>query len=160
MSHDPHSVSIATQQTAPFKGPDWVVQPIFLGVCKFPSCANGFSRNPLRMPRLETTRTAPAGKDKALLPQRLVNDFHARVICTTQRCESLPDQGFHLTLRSVRQALTPRARFRRIWLSQLPSDESKAKANRRKMILFGIALGAVSLFMYISFIYKTAVRGP
>lgn len=112
------------------------------------------------MPRRETTRTAPVGKDKALFPQRLVNDFHTRVICITQRCESLPDEGFHWTLWSVRQALILRARFRRIWLSQLPSDESKAKAHRRKMILFGIALAAVSLFMYVSFIYKTAVRGP
>ena len=34
------------------------------------------------------------------------------------------------------------------------------KAQRRRLVLFGIALAAVSLFMYVSFIVKTAVKGP
>ncbi len=39
-------------------------------------------------------------------------------------------------------------------------DDSKDKANRRRLILIGLALAAVSLFMYVSFILKTAIRGP
>lgn len=45
-------------------------------------------------------------------------------------------------------------------MNSTPPDDSKERANRRRLILFGLALGAVSLFMYVSFILKTAVRGP
>lgn len=38
-------------------------------------------------------------------------------------------------------------------------DDEQAKMKRR-LILFALALGALSLFMYVSFIVKTAVRGP
>jgi hypothetical protein len=34
------------------------------------------------------------------------------------------------------------------------------KAARRKRILIGVGLAAVSLFMYVSFIVKTAIKGP
>ena len=32
--------------------------------------------------------------------------------------------------------------------------------NRTKMILFALMLGGLSLFMYVSFILKTAIKGP
>jgi hypothetical protein len=32
--------------------------------------------------------------------------------------------------------------------------------SRKKMVLFALMLGAMSLFMYVSFIIKTAVKGP
>jgi hypothetical protein len=38
--------------------------------------------------------------------------------------------------------------------------DSKTKANRRRLMLIGVALAAVSLFMYVSFILKTAIKGP
>lgn len=43
-----------------------------------------------------------------------------------------------------------------------PGGETSAgKApSRRKLVIFGLLLAAVSLFMYVSFIVKTAVRGP
>jgi hypothetical protein len=39
----------------------------------------------------------------------------------------------------------------------LPPSE---KAARRKRILIALGLGAISLFMYVSFIIKTAIKGP
>jgi len=39
----------------------------------------------------------------------------------------------------------------------LPPDE---KAARRKRMLIGLGLFAVSAFMYVSFIVKTAIKGP
>ena len=45
-------------------------------------------------------------------------------------------------------------------MKDTPPDDSKEKANRRRLALFGLMLLAVSLFMYASFIWKTAVRGP
>jgi hypothetical protein len=40
---------------------------------------------------------------------------------------------------------------------QLPPDD---KAARRKRVLIGLGLLGVSLFMYVSFIVKTAIKGP
>ena len=37
---------------------------------------------------------------------------------------------------------------------------SRDKAQRLRLILFGIAVASVSLFMYVSFILKTAIKGP
>ena len=34
------------------------------------------------------------------------------------------------------------------------------KAVRRKRILIGVGLFAMSMFMYVSFIVKTAIKGP
>lgn len=39
-----------------------------------------------------------------------------------------------------------------------PSQPNKAQ--RLRLILFGIAVASVSLFMYVSFILKTAIKGP
>jgi len=38
-----------------------------------------------------------------------------------------------------------------------PPDD---KATRRKRIIIALLLAGVSLFMYVSFIIKTAVKGP
>ncbi|MGE3476813.1 MAG: hypothetical protein AB7H70_13515 [Rhodospirillaceae bacterium] len=38
--------------------------------------------------------------------------------------------------------------------------DSRAKAKRRRVVLFACLLALVPLFMYVSFIVKTAVRGP
>ncbi len=38
--------------------------------------------------------------------------------------------------------------------------DSNEKAKRRRLVLFACALAFVPLFMYVSFIIKTAVRGP
>lgn len=45
-------------------------------------------------------------------------------------------------------------------MNTAPPKDSKEKADRRRLILFGLALAAASLFMYVSFILKTAIRGP
>jgi hypothetical protein len=45
-------------------------------------------------------------------------------------------------------------------VNDTPPDDSKEKANRRRLALFGLMLLAVSVFMYVTFIWKTAVRGP
>jgi len=45
-------------------------------------------------------------------------------------------------------------------VTELPPEDSKQKANRRRLILIGLALAAASLFMYVSFILKTAIKGP
>jgi len=45
-------------------------------------------------------------------------------------------------------------------VNDTPPDDSKEKANRRRLVVFGLLLFGVSLFMYASFIWKTAVRGP
>ena len=34
------------------------------------------------------------------------------------------------------------------------------KISRAKLVLFALGLGAMSLFMYVSFIVKTALKGP
>lgn len=39
-------------------------------------------------------------------------------------------------------------------------NDADARAKRRRLVLFGLILAAASLFMYASFIVKTAVRGP
>lgn len=39
-----------------------------------------------------------------------------------------------------------------------PSKQDKAQ--RLRLILFGIAVASLSAFMYVSFIVKTAVKGP
>lgn len=38
--------------------------------------------------------------------------------------------------------------------------DSNEKAKRRRVVLFAFALALVPVFMYVSFIIKTAVRGP
>ncbi|MGE4064700.1 MAG: hypothetical protein AB7E79_15145 [Rhodospirillaceae bacterium] len=40
------------------------------------------------------------------------------------------------------------------------SEEARQKAARRRAIVVGLILVGISLFMYVSFIVKTAVRGP
>jgi hypothetical protein len=37
---------------------------------------------------------------------------------------------------------------------------TKEKSNRRRLIVIGLILASISLFMYVSFILKTAVKGP
>lgn len=32
--------------------------------------------------------------------------------------------------------------------------------NKKKLVLFGLLLAGMSLFMYVSFILKTAIKGP
>ncbi len=32
--------------------------------------------------------------------------------------------------------------------------------DRKKLVLFALMLGGLSLFMYVSFILKTAIKGP
>lgn len=39
-------------------------------------------------------------------------------------------------------------------------DPSQDKANRRKGIIIGLVAAGISLFMYVSFIIKTAIKGP
>jgi hypothetical protein len=43
--------------------------------------------------------------------------------------------------------------------SQAPTPDAD-KAKRRKLLWFALALASVSLFMYVSFILKTAIKGP
>lgn len=45
-------------------------------------------------------------------------------------------------------------------MDKTPPDDSREKAHRRKLVLFGLAMAALSLFMYVSFILKTAIKGP
>jgi hypothetical protein len=45
-------------------------------------------------------------------------------------------------------------------VNQVPPGDSKDKANRRRLALIGLGLAALSLFMYVSFILKTAIKGP
>ena len=45
-------------------------------------------------------------------------------------------------------------------MNPVPPNDSKEKANRRRLMWFGLAAGAASLFMYVSFILKTAIKGP
>lgn len=45
-------------------------------------------------------------------------------------------------------------------MSPTPPDDSKEKTSRQRLVLFGLFLAGLSLFMYVSFILKTAVRGP
>lgn len=40
------------------------------------------------------------------------------------------------------------------------ADSKSEKAKRRRLVLFAFALALVPVFMYVSFIIKTAVRGP
>lgn len=40
------------------------------------------------------------------------------------------------------------------------NGDSNEKAKRRRLALFAFALALVPVFMYVSFIVKTAVRGP
>jgi hypothetical protein len=39
-------------------------------------------------------------------------------------------------------------------------DPKTPPPDRKKLILFALMLGAMSLFMYVSFMVKTAVKGP
>ena len=39
-------------------------------------------------------------------------------------------------------------------------NRNETPKNSRKLILFGLMLGAMSLFMYVSFILTTAFKGP
>jgi hypothetical protein len=39
-------------------------------------------------------------------------------------------------------------------------DRNETPKNSRKLVLFALMLGAMSLFMYVSFILKTALKGP
>ncbi len=41
-----------------------------------------------------------------------------------------------------------------------PPKQSSDKANRRTAIIIGLAALGISLFMYVSFIIKTAIKGP
>lgn len=97
------------------------------------------------------------GKGKALYLQGFLNTS----VGVALAAKATGDQGFRFTVRSVRQAqvLGPE-RHEDTDVNSTPPDDSKEKANRRRLILFGLALGAISLFMYVSFILKTAVRGP
>jgi hypothetical protein len=40
------------------------------------------------------------------------------------------------------------------------NGDSDEKARRRRVVLFAFVLAMVPVFMYVSFIIKTAVRGP
>ena len=40
------------------------------------------------------------------------------------------------------------------------SEETPVKPSRTKLVLFGLMLAAASLAMYVSFILKTALKGP
>ena len=42
-------------------------------------------------------------------------------------------------------------------MAEAPQNQKK---NKTKLVLFALMLGAMSLFMYVSFIIKTAVNGP
>jgi len=42
---------------------------------------------------------------------------------------------------------------------QTPPPDSK-KPDRKKLVLVALMLGFAALFMYVTFIIKTAVRGP
>jgi hypothetical protein len=45
--------------------------------------------------------------------------------------------------------------------SQDPSHKQASdKANRRTAIIIGLVALGISLFMYVSFIIKTAIKGP
>ena len=41
-----------------------------------------------------------------------------------------------------------------------PQDPSDEKANRRRGIIIALVAVGLSLFMYVSFIIKTAIKGP
>ncbi len=49
-------------------------------------------------------------------------------------------------------------------MTAIPPHDSNAdsdeKAKRRRLVLFACVLALVPLFMYVSFIIKTAVKGP
>lgn len=40
------------------------------------------------------------------------------------------------------------------------SSQQTPPPSRKKLVLFALVLGLAALFMYVSFILKTAVRGP
>ena len=39
-------------------------------------------------------------------------------------------------------------------------DRNETQKNSRKIVICGLILGAMSLFMYVSFILTTAFKGP
>jgi hypothetical protein len=102
----------------------------------------------------------PRRKGKALSSQWLLNPFAACGFFAVPSVWVSEHQGFRLRPWSVRQASPWPARFRSISVNVIPPDDSKEKANRRRLILIGFALAAISLFMYVSFILKTAIKGP
>ena len=53
-----------------------------------------------------------------------------------------------------------RSTLRAISNSRGTMNRNETPKNSRKLILFGLMLGAMSLFMYVSFILTTAFKGP
>ncbi len=45
-------------------------------------------------------------------------------------------------------------------LNQHANQHETEKAARRKRLIFALCCGGVALFMYVSFILKTAINGP
>jgi len=45
-------------------------------------------------------------------------------------------------------------------MTQSPGNDPERPEKRRQLNLFGLILGGIALFMFVSFILKTAIKGP
>ena len=47
-----------------------------------------------------------------------------------------------------------------MWVSMENFSEEKKVYTKKSLLLFGLCLGTVAIFMYVSFIFKVAINGP